>query len=78
MRPPLSLGYPRKDVLRGGLDNVRSEPTAISVKMSIYLSFQDFVCVCVLVLKGTCKSPNHIRMDPMGVIFVCIDHLPML
>jgi len=44
--------------------------------MSIYLSFKDLVCV--LVLKGTCKSPNHIRMDPMGVIFVCIDHLPTL
>lgn len=47
LRPPLSLGYPRKDVLRGGLDNVRSEPAAISVKMSIYLSFQDLVCVCL-------------------------------
>jgi hypothetical protein len=35
------LGYPRIDVLQGGLDNVRSEPAAISVKMSIYLSFQD-------------------------------------
>lgn len=41
------LGYPRKDVLQGGLDNVRSEPAAISVKMSIYLSFQDLVCVCL-------------------------------
>lgn len=69
------LGYPRKDVLRGGLDNVRSEPAAISVKMSTF--FSGF-SVCVLVLKGTCKSPNHIRMDPMGVIFVCIYHLPTL
>ena len=32
---------------QGGLDNVRSEPAAISVKMSIYLSFQDLVCVCL-------------------------------